>query len=57
MEQAKAEEIHAFTGLYMDWKGVINPGRGHLPRIYDRVFITIQVLFNFICILSGRQSR
>ena len=42
MEQAKAEEIHAFTGLYMEWKGVNNPGRGHLPRIYDRVSNALQ---------------
>ena len=36
-EQAKAEEIHSFTEIYMDWKGVNNHSLGHIPRIYDRV--------------------
>lgn len=43
MEQAKAEEIHLFTEMYMDWKGVNNPHL-HLPRIYDKVseFVIVQ---------------
>lgn len=37
LEQAKAEEIHMFTEIYMDWKGVNDQHIGHIPRIYDRL--------------------
>ena len=51
IEQAKAEEIHTFTEIYMNWKGINDHRLGHIPRLYDRVRTSRLVIDNLTLLL------